>query len=270
MSPEGMIRPGLPGLVGKILVAGCIALTVAPGPARAQGVDVPGGGTAAESATPAPGLRLARGRLRGAGRSGAQDERRLLRVLGEGARRLVRSGNPVQDRAALERFAVAYATKHAILRPAPDRAVLQVGEDDWPQPIPLRWGADGRWHFDVRAGEQELLDRRFGRNELAAIQTLRAIVDPERDYAHTAGRQGPFQAYARRFFSSPGSTIASTGRPARASPRARSAPSSPQPALAATAAVARRRNGRSPTMATCSSSWSGRGRPRPVAPWAMW
>jgi Protein of unknown function (DUF2950) len=92
----------------------------------------------------------------------------------------------------------------AAVAPEP-AAVLQVGEDGWPLPIPMRRGGpEGRWRFDVRAARQELLARRIGRNELAAIETLRAIVDAQRDYALTAGRQGPFRAYARRFFSSPG------------------------------------------------------------------
>lgn len=138
-----------------------------------------------------------------AGAVRAQDVQRMVRILGEDARRLIGSGDPVADRMARERFAAAYASRHEILRPAPDRAELQVGEDKWPLPIPMvRRG--GAWRFDPAAGAQELNDRRVGRNELDAIGTLRAIADAQEEYARTAGRQGAFRTYARRFLSSPG------------------------------------------------------------------
>ena len=133
----------------------------------------------------------------------AHDERRLLAILGEEARRLIRSGDPVADRAARDRFAAAYAEKAEILRPDAASAVLQVGHDSWPLPIPMGWH-DGVWRFDVRRGVQEMVDRRIGRNELDTIEVLHAIVDAQKEYARTAGRQGTFQSYARRFFSTPG------------------------------------------------------------------
>ena len=134
--------------------------------------------------------------------AGAHDERRLLRILGGEARRLIRSGDPVADRAARERFAAAYAERAEILWPAPYLAVLQVGKDGWPLPIPMV-RHNNRWRFDARQGAQELVDRRIGRNELDTIEVLRAIVEAQDEYARTAGRQGAFQSYARRFFSTP-------------------------------------------------------------------
>lgn len=132
-----------------------------------------------------------------------QDPVRLTRVLGEEGRRLLRTGDRASDAAALARFAAAYDARHEILRPAPDRAIVEVGPDAWPLPIPMiqRGGA---WRFDPRQGAEEIVTRRIGRNELDTIETLRAVVDAQDDYARTAGRQGAFQAYARRFFSTPG------------------------------------------------------------------
>ena len=131
------------------------------------------------------------------------DEHSLLRVLGEEARRLIRSGDPVADRAARDRFADAYSTKAEVLRPKADTAVLQVGDDEWPLPIPMvRRG--GMWRFDAKQGVQELVNRRVGRNELDTIEVLRAIVTAQDEYARTVGRQGTFSSYARRFFSTPG------------------------------------------------------------------
>lgn len=133
----------------------------------------------------------------------AHDERALLRILGTAGRRLVRSGDPAADRDVRVRFIAAYDEKAEIVRPAPNRAVLQLGPDGWPLPIPLVQ-RDGRWRFDAQAGEQTVIDRRVGRNELDTIDTLRAIAEAQDEYARGAGRSGAFLAYARRFFSTPG------------------------------------------------------------------
>ncbi len=133
----------------------------------------------------------------------AHDERRLLRILGEAGRPLLRSGEPQADRAAQTRLAEAYAVRAEILRPTPDRAELVVGADSYPFPIPmLRRGES--WRLDAAQGRQALIDRRIGRNELDTIGTLRAIVAAQEEYTAGAGRQGGLRTYARRLFSTPG------------------------------------------------------------------
>ena len=84
-----------------------------------------------------------------------------------------------------------------------NKAIMIVGQEDFPFPIPLVRNGDA-WRFDTAAGRLEILYRRIGRNELDTIEVLRAIADAQREYADTEGRQGVFQAYARRFFSAPG------------------------------------------------------------------
>lgn len=128
---------------------------------------------------------------------------RVERIVGSAGMSLFRDPDPVAARTARQRFLAAHAEKAEILRPSPDRAVLQVGPDAWPLPVPMvRRG--NAWRFDVLAARQEIVDRRIGRNELDAIETLRAIADAQDEYARTAGRQGGFRSYARRFFSTPG------------------------------------------------------------------
>lgn len=200
-------------MAGRPLARGVLAflilLAAAHSPARAQpapGPEAP----AQEARAPAPApVRPQSFRSPEAGVAAlvramrADDEAALIRVLGEAGRRLVRSGDPAADRAGRQRFLAAYDAKHEILRPAPDRAVLQVGEDGWPLPMPLV-ARGGAWRFDAAAGRQALIDRRIGRNELDTIETLRGIADAQAEYARTAGRQGSLRAYARRFFSTPG------------------------------------------------------------------
>ena len=193
----------------------------------------------------------------------AHDERQMLRILGEAARPLVHSGDPAADRAGFDHFADAYDEKAEILYPAPDRAVLQIGKDDWPLPIPMiRRG--GTWRFDPRDGVQEMVNRRIGRNELDTIQVLLAIVDAQDEYARTAGRQGGFQIYARRLFSTPGTH---DGLYWATEPGESPSPLGPLAAARRAAWSAAPTTSRRHITAISSDCWSGRGRTRPAARW---
>jgi hypothetical protein len=81
-------------------------------------------------------------------------------------------------------------------------ATLVVGEDEWPMPIPLVRSGDA-WRFDADEGKDEILARRIGRNELSAIETCRAIVDAQREFAAISGR-GSEPVYAQKLASDPG------------------------------------------------------------------
>jgi hypothetical protein len=127
----------------------------------------------------------------------------LLKVLGSDGRKLVFSGDAVADKLGRERFVAAYDAGHEIERQGADRAVLALGEKRWPFPIPIvEQGA--KWRYDTRAGAEEILDRRIGRDELSAIEVCRAYVDAQREYAATVGRQGGLAEYAQHFKSNPG------------------------------------------------------------------
>lgn len=125
----------------------------------------------------------------------------LRAALGPGSEKLVDSGDKYADTAARQKFVAAYDEKHQIVA-AGDRMILQVGDSDWPLPIPLVQ-ADGRWHFDTQAGAQELVNRRIGRNEIAAIRTCLAYVDAQKAYYAFTGENGNAQ-YAQHLASSPG------------------------------------------------------------------
>jgi hypothetical protein len=126
----------------------------------------------------------------------ANQPARLAQVLGPGSGKLVNSGDPVADRTDRAQFIAAFEAKHSIA-PHGDQATLLIGAEDWPFPIPLRQ-SDGAWRFDARAGREEILNRRIGRDELETIEVSRAIVEAERDFAADSG------AYASKFISSPG------------------------------------------------------------------
>jgi hypothetical protein len=80
---------------------------------------------------------------------------------------------------------------------------LNVGTDDWPLPIPLV-NNGGKWYFDGAAGQQEIVYRRIGANELSAINVCRGVVEAQHDYAATSHDGRPAGAYADRVVSQPG------------------------------------------------------------------
>ena len=123
-------------------------------------------------------------------------------ILGPGSVALLFSGDPVADDQARQRFVSAYDAKHLLAPDGLGRMVLSVGESDWPLPIPIVKD-NGQWHFDSFQGAQDLVDRRIGRNEIAAIRTALAYVDAQKLYFEMMGAEGA-SAYAQRLASTPG------------------------------------------------------------------
>ena len=131
----------------------------------------------------------------------ATDTRGMVQVLGPASAELVHSGDAVDDAATRKRVVDAYEAKHQVQMEGADKAILTLGADDWPFPIPLV-RKDGSWSFDVPAGREEILARRIGRNELSAIQASLAVVDAQQEYAET-GVAGS-GVYAQRIVSRAG------------------------------------------------------------------
>jgi hypothetical protein len=134
----------------------------------------------------------------------ADDLAALRGIFGPQGGKLVSSGDPVADDRSRDTFVAAYAEASKIVPEGDSRAVLEIGKDAWPMPIPLLKSAAGRWSFDTAAGEKEILARRIGRNELSAIQVCLAIADAEREYAAQDPDKDGVPQYAARFVSSPG------------------------------------------------------------------
>jgi hypothetical protein len=133
----------------------------------------------------------------------ADDTERLRAVLGPGSAEVVSSGDIVADRQARADFIEAYSKKNALIVAPDGSRTLEVGPEDWPMPIPIVRCGNG-WRFDTRAGKDELINRRIGRNELSAIQACRAVVDAQKEYAGKDHDGDGSLEYARRFISEPG------------------------------------------------------------------
>jgi hypothetical protein len=128
------------------------------------------------------------------------DRKGLLTVLGRDGADIVSSGDAIADASARNGVIEAYDAKHQLVREGTDKAVLIIGREDWPFPIPLV-RKHNTWRFDAAAGREEILYRRIGRNELSAIQACLAYVDAQQEYAEqgVAGNG----VYAQRIVSRP-------------------------------------------------------------------
>jgi hypothetical protein len=127
----------------------------------------------------------------------------LLAIFGPEGRELVSSSDPATGRRNREVFLAAMAEGWRLEPRGTDTKELVVGNEAWPFPVPLVKESRG-WRFDTAAGQEEVLARRIGRNELAVIKACQTYVLAQRAYA-SAGRDGkPAGLYAQRFASDPG------------------------------------------------------------------
>jgi hypothetical protein len=131
------------------------------------------------------------------------DMKALATVLGPDGDAIVSSGDPVADATTRQNFVAAYDAKHQITMEGDNKAVVVIGPEDFPLPIPIV-RKDGMWKFDTAAGREEILARRIGKNELDAIQACLAYVDAQSDYAEKDRTGVGTNTYAQRIVSSPG------------------------------------------------------------------
>jgi hypothetical protein len=134
-------------------------------------------------------------------KAGNVDE--LLAIFGPDGKQLLDTSDPATARMNRQVFAVAAAERWRLEDAAANRKTLVIGNEDWPFPVPLMKDAKG-WRFDTAAGKEEVLARRIGRNELAAIATVRAYVTAQQRYAEQGHDGKPAGLYAMKFQSDPG------------------------------------------------------------------
>lgn len=126
----------------------------------------------------------------------------LHNVLGPGSGRVIESGDAAEDAQGRARFVAAYERSAHIEMQGNARATLVLGEPDWPFPFPLVNNGK-QWGFDAKAGRDEVLARRIGRNELSTMQAVLAYVDAQREYALRSPDTDKGRHYAQRFASTP-------------------------------------------------------------------
>lgn len=145
------------------------------------------------------------------------DQPALLKVLGSNAKDIISSGDDAEDQDDRSQFVQKYRQMHRLVTEPDGTTTLYVGAENWPTPIPLVHKGSS-WYFDTAAGKQEVLYRRIGKNELAAIVVCRELVDAEKEY-YAQPHDGEKDQYAQKLYSDPGKHNglywqASSGEPA--------------------------------------------------------
>jgi DUF2950 family protein len=136
---------------------------------------------------------------------GGYDVSALLEIFGPDGKDFVASADPVHDKSIAAGFAAMAREKNVVAIDPKNkaRAILSVGNDDWPFPVPIIQ-KDGKWHFDSKAGRDEILFRRIGANELDAIQICRGFVEAQTEYASEVHDDSGVNQYAQKIISTPG------------------------------------------------------------------
>jgi hypothetical protein len=137
--------------------------------------------------------------------AGDFDVGQLMSIFGPDGHDIVFSGEFAQDRQHAADFAKEAHEKMSIsVDPKSSRrAFVLVGNEDWPFPVPLVQ-ASGKWYFDSKAGQEELMYRRIGANELDAIDICHGYVEAQYEYAMRQRTLYEVNQYAQHIVSTPG------------------------------------------------------------------
>jgi hypothetical protein len=126
------------------------------------------------------------------------DEKALLEIFGPAGKQIVSSGDQAEDTQNRANFVARYHQMHRLVKEPDGNTVLYIGAENWPTPIPLV-NRGKVWYFDTKAGVQEILFRRIGRNELSAISVCQELAAAQKEYF--AAQHGE---YAKVIFSEQG------------------------------------------------------------------
>ena len=111
----------------------------------------------------------------------SQDEQGPLRILGPAGKDVLSSGDPEEDSDARVGFVTKYQEMHRFVTEPNGKVTLVIGAENWPFPIPLV-NNHGSWYFDTSEGKDEILFRRIGKNEVAAIDACHNLVEAQQQY----------------------------------------------------------------------------------------
>ena len=178
-------------IVRRWLLAGLLALAVpmlAMAPLSAADTTYP---------TPEAAMAAFRAAVYGEGGKG------ILDLFGREHEADLIGGDPAEARQNIQALRRMAAQRMTLESDGEGRMSIIMGRRGWPMPIPLVKG-EGGWTFDVKAGVEEITDRRIGRNELAAIEFCKTYIDAQRQYAGSDHDGDGVLAFAQRLRSSDG------------------------------------------------------------------
>lgn len=133
----------------------------------------------------------------------ADDKKEMLAVLGPGGKELISSGDEEADKVGREKLLKAYDVMNKLEKASANKMILHIGKDDWSLPIPIV-EKNKKWFFSTKAGKEEILNRRIGRNELNVIEVLHAYVNAQHEYASKDRNGDGVTQFAQKIISTEG------------------------------------------------------------------
>lgn len=132
------------------------------------------------------------------------DKSAMEAVLGASSAPILSSGDPVQDKKNGDNFIRRYEQMNRWGRETNGDETLFMGAENWPFPIPLKKNAAGQWYYDSKAGVKEVLYRRIGKNEYAAMRVCQALADAQVEYFDALHDGSTVHQYAQKIISDEG------------------------------------------------------------------
>ena len=129
----------------------------------------------------------------------------IVQIFGPEGKVLIDASDPASARRGRQVFAAAAAERWRLTDQSAGAATLVIGNEEWPFPVPLIRETTG-WRFDTASGQEEIIARRIGRNELSVIDACETYVLAQKLYARDAHDGRPSGVYAAVFRSDPGKT----------------------------------------------------------------
>lgn len=172
----------------QVIIAGIVAGSMPPARLLAAGEERFDSADAAAAALAAAGK--------------AHDTNAIHQIFGPEGQELV-SPDVVQANEGFNLFIKRLTEKTELKQVSDSKAVLEIGTEGWPFPIPIV-KQNGKWFYDVDAGREEILNRRIGANELGAIDVSEAYVAAQREYASKDRKGDGVLEYAQHLRSTPG------------------------------------------------------------------
>jgi hypothetical protein len=200
-----MTSPKMMVLVAAAILTGVLALTSVAAPEKKEAA------TKQEDAqgTPQPGQKQFDTPKQAADAliqvAASLDVAAAKEILGPDGEDIISSEDPVMDKNRATNFAnkAKEKTSVEVEKKNPNHAILLVGNDEFPLPIPIV-KQSGKWFFDTKVGREEILNRRVGANELNAIEICRGFVDAQHEYAMDKHDDSKVNQYAQHILSTPG------------------------------------------------------------------
>lgn len=131
------------------------------------------------------------------------EQKAILEVFGDKHKDLIGTADPERDKELRAKVAAMAVERRRFRFNDENSVTMVIGAEAWPFPVPIV-KSDKGWHFDPETGVEEIIKRRIGENEIAAMESTAAFVDAQRAYAAEPRDGSNVRQFARKLQSSPG------------------------------------------------------------------